>query len=311
VYEDPDPVLVEVVRGRRVESRHRGAVAVVDTTGRTLLSLGDVDAEILARSALKPFQALPLVESGAADAFGLDDRHLAIAQGSHTGDERHRDTVAELLAAAGITVDALACGPQDDRAGGPLGNNCSGKHAGFLAVARHLGVPLEGYVTPDHPVQQSVRAAIEHWCGAPCTGPVVDGCSAPAWAVPLRAIALGIARFGAAGPATPAGLLVHAGIGEPWALAGPGRAVTGIVEAGDGRVYAKSGAEGVMVAAVPDAGIGVAVKIADGAARAAEVVTATVLPRFVPGLRLDAFARPAVRTWAGAVVGGLRPSLLL
>jgi L-asparaginase II len=211
-------------------------------------------------------------------------------------------------------VGALACGEQEGRPGA-IGNNCSGKHAGFLAVARHLGAPLAGYVDPAHPVQRLVRAAIESRCAVTCDGPVLDGCSAPAWALPLRALAFGMARIAGAGSDDPAGRLRSAAMAEPWALAGTGRFATAVTERAGGRAYVKTGAEGVMVAAVPACGssgsIGVAVKIADGAARAAEVVVATVLPRLVPGLELGDLARPVVRSWAGARAGTLRPGLLL
>jgi len=306
--DEVDPVLVEVVRSRFVESRHRGALAMVDASGRTLLALGDVDAEILPRSALKPLQALPLVTSGAADEFDLEDRHLAVAMGSHTGRPEHRAAVRELLDAARVPETALACGTQPGR-DDPLGTNCSGKHAAFLAIARRMEAPTDGYLSLDHPVQVAVRSAIEGCCGSSCGGPALDGCSAPAWRVPLRALATAYARFAA--DAGPSARLFDAGIAEPWALAGDGTFVTSVTQAADGRALVKSGAEGVLAAGIRPEGIGIVVKIADGAARAAEVALATVLGRVLPGLDLAAFTRPPVHRFTGEVVGVVRPSLLL
>jgi L-asparaginase II len=303
-----DPVLVEVVRSRFVESRHRGALAMVDASGRTLLALGDVDAEILPRSALKPLQALPLVTSGAADEFALGDRHLAVAMGSHTGRPEHRAAVRELLHAAGVPEAALACGTQPGR-DEPLGTNCSGKHAAFLAVARRIGVSTDGYLATDHPVQLAVRSAIEGCCGTTCGEAAIDGCSAPAWRIPLRALASAYARFAA--DTGPAARLFDAGIAEPWALAGDDTFVTSLTRASGGRALVKSGAEGVLAAAVRTPGIGIAVKIADGATRAAEVALATVLGRVLPGLDVGPFARPPILRFTGDVVGVVRPSLLL
>ncbi|HSG96107.1 MAG TPA: asparaginase, partial [Afifellaceae bacterium] len=206
-----NPILVEVTRGNRVESRHRGAIAVFDADGRCVGSAGDIDEPVYPRSAVKAIQALPLVESGAADAFGYGDRELALAQASHGGEPDHVAVAAAMLHAAGLDESALRCGAQWPthnasaaalRAAGEkpsaLHNNCSGKHAGFLAVASHNGFPADGYIDPDHPLQQMVREVMESLTGAAHTADRrgIDGCSIPTYAAPLAALATGFARFG-------------------------------------------------------------------------------------------------------------------
>src|SRR3984893_3893934 len=195
-----NPVLVEVLRGGLVESVHRGAVCVVDARGATVLALGDVTAPVFPRSAVKALQALPLVESGAADRYRLGDEELALACGSHGGEPAHVAVVERMLARAGLDATALECGAhrpshspsaevlvRAGRAASALHNNCSGKHAGFLCLARHLGVEHRGYVALNHPVQRAVRTAIEQLTGATlgedrCG---VDGCFVPTWRGPL------------------------------------------------------------------------------------------------------------------------------
>ncbi|HEY5699256.1 MAG TPA: asparaginase [Acidimicrobiales bacterium] len=323
------PVLVEVTRGDQVESRHRGSVVVVDAAGADALALGDVDQPVLPRSAVKALQALPLVATGAADALRLGERALALACASHNAEPEHVAGVEAMLAAAGLGADDLACGAhwpyrQDQtialaRTGAspsPLHNNCSGKHAGFLAVARRLGTATEGYTEPDHPVQQQARSAIEAACGVTLAPPAVDGCSAPTWPIPLRALARGFARFG-----TGEGLLPEHGAAaerlraavatEPFLVAGTGRFDTEVMDVTGGRAFVKTGAEGVYTAALPDLGLGVALKIDDGATRASEVVMATVLARYLPDIDLASFVEPPVRSWRGVPVGRLRPAAAL
>ncbi len=319
------PVLVEVTRGDGVESRHRGSVAVVDIDGGVHLSLGPADLPVPPRSAVKALQALPLVASGAADAVGLDDRALALACASHSGEADHLALVADMLATVGLGVDDLACGPswplgeaaardlaRSGRPPTPLHNTCSGKHAGFLVLARALGARPDGYTEPGHPVQIAVRTAIEAASGAVPAEPVVDGCSAPTWPMPLRDLARGFARFGTgaglpADLATAAERLRVAVAAEPWFVAGTGRFCTEIMALTGPRAFVKFGAEGVFTAAVPELGLGVALKVEDGATRACEVVMAAVLQRLLPDLDLEPFLRPAVRSRRGAVVGVVRP----
>src|SRR3954447_18573982 len=206
-----NPVLVEVVRGALVESRHRGAVAVVDAGGATVLALGDVARPVYPRSAVKALQALPFVESGAADKYGFGDQEIALACASHGGEPGHVEVASRMLARAGLDSGALECGAhwpshqpstqvlaRSGAAPSALHNNCSGKHSGFLCVACAAGVDHRGYVAATHPVQREVRAALEDLTGVRLSEDrcAIDGCSIPSWAVPLSALAYGFARYG-------------------------------------------------------------------------------------------------------------------
>ena len=330
------PVLAEVTRGTMVESRHRGAAAVVDPTGHVVRAWGDIEALIYPRSSIKPLQALPLVESGAADAFALGDAELALACASHQGEPRHAATVAAWLAKLGLGVDDLACGPQVPsgpaaaealfRAGeepSRLHNNCSGKHTGMLATARHLGAPTAGYAALTHPVQQRVLGTFETMCGLDLSDAPrgIDGCSLPVIAMPLGNLALGMARF--ADPADQpegrqraAARLRQAMAAEPFMVHGSDTFVTDCITACGEAVLVKGGAEGMFTAALPALGLGVAVKIEDGAARASEVAMANILAGL--GVFDDrataALARwltEPLRNWAGTAVGEVRPAAAL
>jgi L-asparaginase II len=326
-----NPVIAEVTRGTRIESVHRGAWAVVDDGGRVVASAGDVETPVFARSALKLLQALPLVESGAAAAAGFGRRELALACASHSGEAEHVATAARMLEAAGLDEEALGCGAHWPRRipdivavangrGEPsrLHNNCSGKHAGFLVAAHHRGECVTTYLDPAHPLQAEVRGIVETVAGVALAGDVcsIDGCSAPTFAVPVRAFAASFARLGTGSGLPPeraaaARTLMTAAIAEPWYTAGTERACTALIEAGGGSLYAKTGAEGFYVAALPDAGLAIAAKCDDGAARAVEVVLAALLLRHLPAAadRLAPLARIAVRDWNGQVVGEVRPVL--
>ena len=319
MMEHANPVLVEVTRGGAVESRHRGAVAVADPSGRLVATWGDPTTSVFPRSALKPVQALPLAESGALAAWGLGNAELALATASHTGRPGHTDRVAAWLARLGLSAADLECGahpPTDPataralavagQAPSPLHNNCSGKHAGFLTLARTLGAPTAGYVHPDHPVQRRVTAAIAALTGcdpaaAPCG---VDGCGIPVFGLPLAGLATAMARLAApdgleTGRRLAARQVVAAMQAHPELVAGPGRMGTEIMRRAPGLVL-KGGAEGVFAAILPEAGLGVAVKIDDGAGRAAEVAMLAVLVRLG---RLPADGRPDLAAW-------LRPPVL-
>ena len=337
-----NPDLVHALRGGIVESFHRGALAIVDADGRLVTSLGDVDRPIFSRSACKLLQALPLVASGAAEAFGLDDAELAMACASHSGEPAHVATVARVLAKAGLAGSALECGahwPYADsaiksmaRAGDvptALHNNCSGKHAGFVCVgclmARAAGrEPAEfvrGYSRPDHPVMREVTAALAAATGADLsTAPVgTDGCSIPTYAIPLRQLAHGFARV-----ATGVGLrgdharaakrLRQAVAASPFHVGGTLKFDSRVMQRLGQRVCCKVGAEGVYCAALPDQGLGVAIKLDDGnTARAAEVVMAAVIEALVP-LAADepafmrGFSDAALVNWNGIEVGRLQAS---
>jgi L-asparaginase II len=322
-----NPVLVEVTRGTMVESRHRGAVCVIDATGRTALALGDVATAIFPRSAVKAMQALVLVESGAADRFGFGEDELALACASHAGEPGHVAVVERMLARAGLDASALQCGihwpthrPSADalaRAGmqaTPLHHNCSGKHAGFLCAACVTGEDERTYTAPTHGVQREVRAALESLSGAGIADQDIgiDGCSVPTFALPLAALARAFAVFGserglAVGRAAAARRLRAACAARPWHVAGTGLFATKVMSAFGTRVFVKGGAEGVYCGALPEHGLGIALKCDDGAGRAAETIMASVLRRFVGEHEvLDSYARPVLRNWRGTVVGEMR-----
>lgn len=324
-----NPIVVEILRGGRVESAHRGAGAVVDAEGQIAFAFGDIDRPVYPRSAVKAFQALPLIESGAADRLDLSDVEIALACASHSGEERHVALVSAMLAKAGLDAAALECGAhwplgetaaralaRSGRAPSALHNNCSGKHAGFVCLACAEGLDPKGYVAPGHPVQEAVTEALASMTGAQL-GPAnraIDGCSIPTYAIPLRALAHGFARFvtGAGlGPerARAAQRIRAAVAANPWAVAGEGRFDTEVMTLLGARVFVKTGAEGVYCAALPDLGLGLAVKSDDGARRAAEMMMAAPLVRF-GGFNeaLAPFVSPTLANWNGVTVGGLRPA---
>ncbi len=326
-----NPPLVDVLRNGLEESVHRGAYAVVDGDGRLVAAEGNVERTILPRSSYKLMQAIPLVESGAADAFGLSDAELSIACASHTAMREHVKTVKAWLKGAGLKENDLVCGPQPPRDGaeqdrlirkrrkpGRVHNNCSGKHTGFLTLARHLKLSMEGYNLAGHPVQERSRQVIADLCGVR-TGdmPVtIDGCSAPNYGLPLKAFALGLARC-ASGRDMPGerahavSRLLKAQAGHPLMVAGAERFDSDIIPLSEGRLFTKVGAEGVYAGLVPHLGIGIALKIDDGAERAAVSAMCGILAGLgvvnadVPGL--DPYHAPVLRNWAGVPVGRIRP----
>jgi L-asparaginase II len=335
-----DPVLVEVSRGSLVESRHRGAVAVADADGKTVLAIGDVAAPVFPRSAIKAFQALPLVEEGVAYRYGFGDQELALACASHSGEPAHITGVERMLATAGLDVSALRCGahwPMSQPAayalaktGTPsaLHNNCSGKHAGFLCLAcaneHSSGVDHADYWRAEHPVQREVRATIEHLTGAALSEDrrATDGCSVPTWAIPLDSLACGFARFATGRGLLPqraaaAQRLLAAFARKPWHVAGTGRFCTEIMQIFGARVFVKTGAEGVYCGALPQQGLGIALKCDDGAGRAAQAIMAAMIARFLPMSEaerkaLEPFLCPVLRNWNGFEVGAVRltPALI-
>jgi len=328
-----DPVAVEVSRGGRIESRHRGAGAVVDADGSLVLAFGDVDRPIFPRSAVKAFQALPLIESGAADRLGLDAAAIALACASHSGEPEHVAGARAMLGRAGAQVDALACGthwPLGEKAARalarsgasptPLHNNCSGKHAGFLCLACAMGWDVAGYEGPTHPVQRAAKAAIEEVAGV-ALGPEVqgvDGCSIPTYALPLRALAFGFARFATGRGLSPqrgrASERIRAAVAaHPSLVAGEGRFDTEVMAMLGARAFTKTGAEGVFCAALPQLGLGLAVKAEDGAGRAAQVMIAALIARFLPmseaeRTRFEPFRTPILRNWNNLEVGRMAPA---
>jgi L-asparaginase II len=287
--------MAELWRGGRLESQHLGHAAICDASGTVIEAWGDPATVIFPRSSCKMIQALPLVESGAADAAGLTERQLALACASHSGAAVHTDMVAKWLADLGLGEPDLRCGahwPRDIPARNAMiraheepcqiHNNCSGKHAGFLTLARHLKAGPE-YVDPNHPVQRAVKAAFEEVTGEASPGYGIDGCSAPNFATSLAGLARAMARFAAADETDARGQamvrLRTAMTRHPELVAGEGRACTELMRAMDGRAAIKTGAEAVFVAILPERRLGIAVKIVDGGTRAAELAIAALLVR--------------------------------
>lgn len=319
---------IEVLRGGIIESLHRVSVAVVDAGGALRAHAGAPDMVVFARSAVKPVQAIPLVTDGAAERFGWRAPELALACASHSGEARHVEIAAAMLSSLGLNEDALACGAHApfnpaaaralrERGEQPtrLHNNCSGKHAGMLALATKHGWPLRGYHEVEHPVQLRMLQEVARWSGV-ATDRIdigVDGCGVATFALPLRALALTFARLAVAcrSPASPSGRLIGAMTTHPELVGGTDRLCTELMRATHGRIFAKVGAEGVYCAGVPGAELGIALKVEDGAKRAAEPALVEVL-RLLGLLtdedmgQLDRYTRPDVKNTRGEVVGSLR-----
>jgi L-asparaginase II len=328
-----NPVLIEVTRGPAVESRHRGAFVVADASGKTVWAAGDAQMPVYPRSAAKPLQALPLIETGAADRFNLTDRELALACASHKGEPAHIFAVEAWLARIGLDPSCLECGMQAPRTaeaaeklirdGTPLNaayHNCSGKHTGFLTTCVACGDPVSGYIEPDHPAQRRVTQALAGMTDCDLSRVPLgrDGCGIPVYCMPLQSLALGMARL--ADPAKlpevrarAASRLLDAMAAEPFYVNGTGGFTTEAMLAAPQTVRVKGGAEGVYAAALPMRGLGVALKIDDGAMRAAECAMTRILRAlgcFSPGqeAKLDPFLSPMIMTNAGRTAGAIRPT---
>ncbi len=316
-----------------VESRHRASVAVVDPEGGVVFSSGAFERVVYGRSAIKPLQAIPLVESGAAKAYELSASEISIACASHDGEARHLETVLAWLPRIGCDVSDLECGahlPYHQasmiellRSGGEptaAHNNCSGKHSGFLTLAKHMGVDTKGYIKYEHPVQQRILGVLESMCGLDLSDAPrgVDGCGIPVIGIPLGNIAMGMARM--ADPSSqPAArqsackTILDAMAAEPFMVAGSTRFCTRIMEATNGRALVKTGAEGVYCGAIPELGLGFALKIDDGATRAAEVVTGRILRKLgilspADAERFADLIEPPLFNRAGTNIGQVRPA---
>lgn len=325
-------IFAEIWRGDFLECVHRGHAVICDETGQIVQAWGDPDEVILPRSSCKIIQALPLMESGAAAAAGLTDDRLALACASHNAAEIHTSRVQAWLAELGLNDDALRCGPQFPRDpaaekamiktdGSPCQyhNNCSGKHSGFLTLAKHLRAGPE-YVEIDHPVQVAVKAAFEETTGMTSPGYGIDGCSAPNFATTVHGLARAMASFAAPdrqGPARAAAMtrLVAATTAYPELVAGEGRACTALMRAMDGRVSVKTGAEGVFVAIIPEKRMGVALKITDGARRASECAIAAILVKLgvlsADHPTAQSLMDAPVSNWRGIVTGQIRAGAAL
>lgn len=315
--------LAVVERSGFVESRHAGAAIVLSPDGEVLRKLGNPDALILPRSSLKPLQAVACVTAGA----DLSGEQLAMATASHSGTDRHADVVREVLTAGGLTEDSLACPPawpgdtgsRDELVrehGQParIRMNCSGKHAAMLRACVATGWPTEGYLDPSHPLQLHIREVVERLTGEKIAHTSVDGCGAPVHAITLSGLARGVHRIGTASERSPfalhrvAGTLVRAVKENPWTIQGPGTADTIAIETLG--VFAKGGAEGIMVMVAPN-GAAVALKMLDGSSRAATIVAATLLVRAgaldAADVAALANALPLAVFGGGSDVGMIRP----
>ena len=319
--------MAQVWRGNILECRHMGHAVVCDVSGAVVKAWGDPALVVLPRSSSKMIQALPLVESGAADAAGLGTEQLALACASHGGAAIHVSRVQAWLAARGLGDDDLRCGghiPYDPGAakcvicgtGKPdqVHNNCSGKHAGFLTLAQHLGAGPE-YLELDHPVQKAVLEAFEDVTGETSAGHGIDGCSAPNFACTLTGMARAMAWFAGAGEGTAreraALRLRQAMVAHPELVAGEGRACTELMRAMGGRVALKTGAEAFFIAILPEQGLGVALKVVDGQTRAAESAIASILIELGALDPADPVARkfhnPPIINCRGIAAAELRP----
>jgi len=331
---------VELIRGNIVESRHEVHAAVVDGDGKLVASAGDPDYVTFWRSAAKPFQAMPIVADGAADHFGITERELALTCASHSSEQSQVDEVREFLKKIGCTERDLMCGPhtplseavaKDYQTRGlrltAVYSNCSGKHTGMLAQAKHNGWPTEGYVRPEHPVQRRCLAEVSRWTGVAekQIGVAVDGCGVACFAVPIRNMAWAYARLGSRESGVvpslaqrdstsqrserlpaPGSRVVEAMLRHPELIAGEGRPCTEMMRAHPNRVITKIGADGVYSALLVQEGLGVSLKIADGHGPASILAIVAILEEL--GLRPMPLAlreKPMTNS-RGETVGALR-----
>lgn len=319
---------VAVRRGARVESVHHVAACVCDADGTIVQRVGTVETPVYLRSSAKPFIAAASVRAGVLERFDFGERELALMSASHNGELGHTELVDSMLARIGASVDDLACGPHPpsyepaaaalvQRGEQPtaLHNNCSGKHAGILALAKVLGAPFEGYLEPGHPAQRAILALCERVSddvfGEDKLG--IDGCGIPVYATSLHNAARSFARFATLEGLEDADAQALARVGsamanEPWYVAGTGRFDTDLMRATRGRIVGKAGAEAVHCDALLDAGLGVALKVVDGSRRAAAPATIAILDSLrvlEPAARvaLEPHARAAVKNVAGRIVG--------
>ncbi|MCW8854730.1 MAG: asparaginase [Gammaproteobacteria bacterium] len=332
----PYELLVEVTRNGTVESRHFGTAVVCDYRGKVVASWGDIESLVFPRSALKPMLAIQLVESGASDHYALNNAELSLACSSHQGEQIHQTLVTSWLSRLGLTEEHLACGavlPEhtdsahqllaSGQKGCRIHHNCSGKHSGFLTTALHLGLPLDNYHLLEHPLQQLSMEILSDLAGVDLNQyPMgIDGCGLPAPTMPLLQLGYATARF-----AKPVDLAetraraiyrLHQAItNEPLYIAGHGTVASELNEVTKGAVLAKTGAEGIVTAALPERGLGIAVKIADGSARARSVALLAILDHLgalseEEKQKLQDHISPTLLNSRGLAVGEVRPAATL
>lgn len=314
-----DPLCIELTRGESVESIHFVDIAVVDSNGKETMSLGDTGKSVLPRSAIKPIQALPLIETGAAEKFHLDEIEVALSCSSHSGEKLHVEAIESWLSKIGCRPDDLQCGHHDpmnfnlvldeiysERTPRVTANNCSGKHTGFLTVMRHLDMNHGNYLDPSHPLHADyVTPMLSEICHVDLSKqqPGIDGCGIPVWAVPLSGLAVGWAEMIRKPSAAP---LFEAMKNQAFYVAGTDRVCTEIILSTAGRAIVKTGAEGVFCAVIPEEGIGVALKVRDGASRAAAAALKWVLSEY--GIMERKLSEP-LTNHAGKHIGEIRVSL--
>lgn len=320
--------MVEVLRGQVVESRHRVHIAVAHAEEGLTAAAGNPAHVSFVRSAIKMFQALPLVEEGGIERFGLTEEELALCTASHGGEPFHIAAARSILAKAELDEHDLACGahapmhaPSAEAlrsvgiAPSRIHNNCSGKHGGLLAFTRQSGWPTRGYHELQHPTQQQIVATLSRWMdvSADDIEYAVDGCALPTFALPIDAVAFGCARFAAAasdGQAAPRRLF-DAMTRHPEYVAGTGRLCTDLMRAASESLFAKVGAEGFYCAGIPSRRLGIAIKVEDGATRASEPALIATLQRLnaighAEVAWLAGYARPAVLNTRQEIVGSIQ-----
>jgi L-asparaginase II len=330
-------ILANVYRGSLVESFHHGAIAVVDASGRLVASLGDPQLTTYARSTAKLIQAIPVLESGAAEAFDLTDDEVALICASHNAEVEHTDQASRILSKAGVDQSYLQCGPHYPYHAGTaekmrekgekprsIHNNCSGKHSGMLTLAKHLAVPLENYAEIEHPIQQRNLQTLAEMAEFPADRIKIgiDGCSVPVFGLPIFNLALAFARLAQ----TPASFsearkkacerIISSIRQYPFYLAGSDRFDTALIEKTNGRFIGKAGAEAIFAVSIPESGLGIVAKVADGNSRAVYpsiVETLKQLELLSPSEEkdLETFHRPVVKNWKGQEVGRIEPTFKL
>lgn len=327
-FKEANPILVEATRGSIVETFHRGSVAIVNADGKTFLSIGDVDTPMYFRSTAKPLQALPLLESGAADKFNLSKEEITLACSSHSGEKKHTDAVKKWLERIGLSLDDLECGvaiPYGAEAafklkaegGKPeqVHNCCSGKHAGFMTLAVHMGFPVKGYSKQDHPVQKMIKTSFEKLIGREIIDSQIgtDGCGVPVYCFSLKEVAFAFANLSE--NSKDMKRIIDAILQCPEYLGGKNRYDTEVTKI-SGNVITKSGVQGAQIAIVTEKGYSVTLKIDDDNETAKRVAMSAILNE-LGALndehikKLERWLKPDMKDANGKIVGHIRPSAFL
>lgn len=329
--------LVVVKRGNQIESRHSGSIAVVDYAGKQLYAVGEVERMTLARSALKPVQAIPVIQSGAADRFLFTDKEISICCASHNGEQQHTKVVESMLFRLGLAAENLQCGTHSPysqtsyaellRQGGEptqLHNNCSGKHTGMLALALQLQSDIKTYHRLEHPVQRKIEEALLALSGLKADELVseIDGCGVPTFGLPLTSLAYVYAQLAHPDTLDSNSLratvkrIISSMMAYPEMVSGTDEFCTDVMRVMQGKVLAKGGAEGVYCMGLPERGIGIAIKVDDGAFRAAYPAAMEVLRQLevlsaAEYEALRAYHLPVLTNRRGEAVGMIEPVFTL